>query len=78
MVTELDKQTSDKVSFITFIIPKFAAGYKMNTQKAYAYLKQYGGIDFLNECWWALHTDNPYWAIRDMARVCRDNGGYLR
>ncbi|MDR3219012.1 MAG: DUF3791 domain-containing protein [Dysgonamonadaceae bacterium] len=76
--TTLDKQTSDKVSFITFIIPKFASGYKMNVQKAYIYLKQYGGIDFLNECWWALHTDNPYWAIRDMAQVCRNNGGYLK
>jgi hypothetical protein len=74
----LDKQTSDKVSFIAFIIPKFASGYKMDIQDAYLYLKEYGGIDFLDECWWALHTDNPYWAIRDMAQVCRNNGGYLK
>jgi hypothetical protein len=71
----LDKQTSDKVSFITFIIPKFASGYKMNAQDAYLYLKKYGGINYLNEHWWALHTDNPYWAIRSMAKVCRNNGG---
>jgi hypothetical protein len=75
---KLDKTTSDKVSFISFIIPKFASGYKMNTQKAYLYLKQYGGIDYLNEHWWALHTDNPVWAIRDMAHVCRNNGGWLK
>jgi hypothetical protein len=73
----LDKQTSDKVSFITFIIPKFASGYKMNAQDAYLYLKKYGGINYLNEHWWALHTDNPYWAIRSMAKVCRNNGGGL-
>ncbi|MDR1524372.1 MAG: DUF3791 domain-containing protein [Tannerella sp.] len=73
----LDKQTSDKVSFITFIIPKFASGYKMNAQEAYLYLKKYGGINYLNEHWWALHTDNPYWAIRSMAKVCRNNGGNL-
>jgi hypothetical protein len=78
MATKLDNQTSDKVSFITFIIPKFASGYKMNVQSAYMYLKQYGGIDYLNECWWALHTDNPYWAIRSMAQVCRNNGGYIK
>jgi hypothetical protein len=71
----LDKQTSDKVSFITFIIPKFAAAYKMNTQDAYRYLKKYGGIDYLDECWWALHTDNPFWAVRDMYKVCQSNGG---
>jgi hypothetical protein len=75
--TALDRQTSDKVSFITFIIPKFASGYKMNAQDAYLYLKKYGGINYLNEHWWALHTDNPYWAIRSMAKVCRSNGGYL-
>jgi hypothetical protein len=71
----LDKQTSDKVSFIAFIIPKFASTYKMNTQDAYRYLKKYGGIDYLDECWWALHIDNPFWAVRDMYKVCRSNGG---
>ena len=74
----LDKQTSDKISFITYIIPKFASGYKMDIQEAYFYLKKYGGMDYLNECWWALHTDNPVWAIKDMAEVCRNNGGYLK
>jgi hypothetical protein len=71
----LDKQTSDKVSFISFIIPEFALAYKMNVQQAYFYLKQYGGIDYLNQHWWALHTDTPYWAVRSMFQICRSNGG---
>ena len=71
----LNKETSDKISFISFIIPKFASSYKMNVQDAYFYLKKYGGMDYLNECWWALHTDNPFWAVRDMFTVCRNNGG---
>ena len=71
----LDKETSDKVNFMTFIITKFARAYKMNSQRAYLYLKKYGGMDYLNDCWWALHTDNPVWAIRDMYEVCRNNGG---
>ena len=37
MEKKLNKQTSDKVSFITFIIPEFASGYKMNMQDAYFY-----------------------------------------
>ena len=74
----LNKEISNKLSFISFIIPKFASGYKMGMQEAYFYLKKYGGMDYLNEYWWALHTDNPYWAIRDMAQVCRNNGGYLK
>jgi len=71
----LDKQISDKVSFISFIIPEFALAYKMNVQQAYFYLKQYGGIDYLNRHWWALHTDTPYWAVRSMFQICRNNGG---
>lgn len=75
MATTLDKQTSDKIAFITFIVPRFAEAYKMNVQDAFFYLKKYGGWDYLTECWWALHTDNDIWAVHDIYQVCRDNGG---
>jgi hypothetical protein len=71
----LDRETSDKVSFITFIIPEFAFSFKMSVPDAYLYLEKYGGLNFLYECWWALHTDNPFWAVRSMYDVCRSNGG---
>jgi hypothetical protein len=71
----LDKETSDKVAFISFIIPAFADAYKMPVRKAYKYLKRYGGLDYLFKHWWALHTDNEIWAVRDIYEVCRDNGG---
>jgi hypothetical protein len=74
-VKTLDKETSDKVSFITFIIPAFAEAYKMNIQDAYRYLKKYGGIDFLSEHWWALHTDNVLYALDDIYTICNQNGG---
>ncbi|MDR1416108.1 MAG: DUF3791 domain-containing protein [Prevotellaceae bacterium] len=38
----------------------------MQLRKAYRYLKKYGGLDYLYENRWALHTDNPFWAARDM------------
>jgi hypothetical protein len=71
----LDKKTSDKVAFMSYIIPAFAEAYKMTVPDAYKYLKQYGGLDYLHECWWALHTDNSIWAIHDIYDVCRQNGG---
>jgi hypothetical protein len=71
----INKELSDKISFISFIVPAFADAYKMNTQKAYQYLKKYGGWDFLSKHWWALHTDNEIWAVRDIYEVCRKNGG---
>jgi hypothetical protein len=71
----IDKEISDKVSFISFIIPEFAESYKMNTQDAYFYLKKFGGLDFLMKHWWALHTDNDIWAIHDIYQICHQNGG---
>ncbi len=75
MGTALEKRTSDKVSFITFIIPAFADAYKMNVRDAYFYLKQYGGLDFLMEHWWPLHTDNKIWAVNTIYEICAQNGG---
>ena len=72
---ELDREMQNKVLFMAFIITKFARAYKMSKPNAYRYLKKYGGMDFINECWWALHIDNPFWAVRDIYKVCRNNGG---
>jgi hypothetical protein len=73
--TALDKELSDKVSFISFIIPRFAGTYKMNIQNAYFYLKEHVGLDYLFDCWWALHTDNDIWAVHDIYNYCYRSGG---
>jgi len=73
--TALDKKTSDKISFITFIIIEFAEAFKMKKNEAYQYLKKYGGMDFLFKHWWALHTDDKYFALRDLYAICHENGG---
>ena len=72
---ELDEETRNKVRFVTFIIHQFARAYKMNKQDAFFYLQKYGGLDYIFESWWALHIDNPFWAVRDIYKVCRKNGG---
>jgi len=71
----IDKETSNKVNFMTFIITKFARAYKMNSQQAYLYLKKYGGMDYLDEFWWTLHTEDPFWSIRALYEACYRNGG---
>jgi hypothetical protein len=71
----LDKEASDRLSFITFIIPEFADEYKMDRQEAYRYLKKYGGLDYIFKYWWTLHVDNPFWSVRDIHEECRKNGG---
>jgi len=71
----IDKATCDKINFMTYIVPAFADAYKMNVQDAYFYLKNHGGWDFLNEHWWALHTDSTFWAVRSIYNICYQNGG---
>ena len=66
---KLDKETSDKVSFIAFIVPEFAAAFKMKISDAYKYLKKYGGLEFLHKHWWALHTDNEYYTLLDLYEI---------
>ena len=71
----LDKATDDKVNFMPFLITKFARAYKMNCHQAYSYLKKHGGLAFLDEHWWTLHVEDPYWSIKDLYRECHKNGG---
>jgi hypothetical protein len=71
----LDTETENKLSFITFIIQEFAEAYKMPIPEAYQYLKKYKGLDYIYDCWWALHTDNPIYALYDTFEVCHNNGG---
>jgi hypothetical protein len=76
MAKEIENsEDSSKISFIASIIPAFADAYKMNVSNAYDYLKKYGGLSYLLEEWWALHTENIVWAVRDIYEVCRNNGG---
>jgi len=73
--SELNSEMKSKMLYMAFMIAVFARTYKMNRQKAYLYLEKYGGLEFLNEHWWALHTDNTMWAVRDLYEVCYENGG---
>ncbi len=72
---KLDKITSDKISFLTFIVPEFAAAYKMDVQEAFFYLKKYGAWTFLNEHWQTLHTENPFYTVDYLYQICYKNGG---
>lgn len=71
----LDRETKNKVVFITFIIQKFARAFKMSGPDAYLFLKKYGGLTYLYKYWEALHTDNPRYVVHDMFMACRKNGG---
>ena len=72
---KIDRETENKVAFMVFIITEFAHAYKMNRPEAFRYLKKYGGLEFIDECWDGLHTESSFWAVRDIYEVCYSNGG---
>ncbi|MCL1943607.1 MAG: hypothetical protein FWF54_08710 [Candidatus Azobacteroides sp.] len=41
-------------------------------------LKKYVGLDFLFKHWWALHTDDKYFTLRDLYADCLENGGLYK
>ena len=73
----LDDDIRNKVSFITFIIPAFARAYKMNVQKAYFYLKEFGGMDFFATTLVDIARRESFWAVRSLFDVCFKNGGRI-
>jgi hypothetical protein len=71
----LSKELSDKVTFLSFIIPQFALQCKMGLPQAYRYLKKYKALDYLSKHWWALHTESGIWAAYDVYEFCHNGGG---
>jgi len=71
----LSKESRYWIEYVNMIIFEFASSYKLPLKEAYSYLKQYGGIDFLNEFYDVEHTENPYYTVRTLLKVCRNHGG---
>ncbi|MDR1652959.1 MAG: DUF3791 domain-containing protein [Prevotellaceae bacterium] len=71
-----NKAIRNKISYISFMVTEFAEAFKMNKPAAYLYFKQYGGIDFMFRHWWAMHTDDAYYGLRDLYQVCRKMEDY--
>jgi hypothetical protein len=72
-----DEEKRIRMSYTNFMIHKFAETYKMSKPRGYLYLKQYGGLDYIREHWWALHTYNQIHSARSVLEVCQRNGGSL-
>jgi hypothetical protein len=74
---EMPQERQDKLCFVIFIIYEFARAYKMNKLRAYNYLEEYGGLEYIFEHWWVLHTEDPFWSVRRIFNICAQNGGPL-
>lgn len=73
----MNKQLSNRVTYIIYCINAFAERYKLSTKQAFAYLQRFKGLDFLDECYEAEHQLSLNDAVNDLANICKQNGGAL-
>ena len=67
----------DKIEYTMLCVKKFAAATQMSAARACAYLYEFKGLDFLNECYEVESTLSPRIMIEDLREVCSRNGGVL-
>ena len=73
----MSKEQKDKLTYIITCIAVFGERFSLSSKQAYSYLKRYGGLAFLDECYAAEHTLSLSDAVNDMSVICQRNGGGL-
>ncbi len=66
------------IGYTVALISEFALRYHIHPRQAYAYLKQFKGMDHLREHYGVLHTLSFPDAVEALAQVCSNHGGTLR
>lgn len=67
----------NKVKYINYCVSAFAKQYGMSLLESFNYLERYGGLAFLDECYAAEHLLSIEDAVKDLAIICKNNGGEL-
>ena len=66
-----------KITYIVYCINSFGEKYGLYSRQAYAYLKRFKGIEFLDECYEADHLLSINDAVNDLSMLGKRNGGAL-
>lgn len=69
--------SENRVIYIDYCINAFGDRYGLSPKEAYAYLKRFKGLDFLDECYEAEHLLSIRNAVNDLVEICKKNGGEI-
>jgi hypothetical protein len=67
-----------KIESIVMSIGEFGRAYSLSSSDAYAYLKKYKGLAYLEDYHEPLSCLPMESLVDDLAQVCRNNGGKLK
>ena len=73
----MNKETRNRIEYTVICISEFAQKHRIPSKDAYRYLKEYGGLAFLKDCYDAEHLLSVDDAIDDLTIVCKRNGGKI-
>ena len=70
-------EITNKIEYVVCCVGAFAAKFSLTNAQAYACLRRFSGIDFLIDCYAAVHTLSIDDAVNDLTAVCSKKGGKL-
>lgn len=73
----MSKEIQNRINYTVMCISEFSQKYSLHPQKGYIYLKTYGGIAFLKDCYDAEHLLSIDDAVSDLTILCQRNGGKI-
>lgn len=73
----MSKEIRNRIEYTVMCIGEFSDTHSLDLQEAYRYLKQYGGIAFLKDCYDAEHLLSIEDTVRDLTVLCQRKGGLI-
>ena len=73
----MSKEQSNILEYLICVIGAFAQKFALSNEKAYQYLREFKGLDFLVKHYEAEHTLSIDDAVEDIAVICHRHGGAL-
>ncbi len=69
------KDIKDKIEYVVCCVGAFAGRFGISNAESYSYLRRFGAIDFLIDCYAAEHTLSIDDAVEDIKSICLQKGG---
>ena len=71
----MSQEIRNRINYTVMCIGAFSARHALLLQDGYRYLKEFGGISFLKDCYEAEHLLSIDDAVDDLTVLCKRNGG---
>ena len=73
----MSKEQLNIIEYLVCVIGAFAKNFSLTNAKAYQYLREFKGLDFLTKHYEAEHTLSIKDAVTDLTIVSQRHGGRL-